>query len=96
MFKIRNLLSKWLFTIIFLTHLVKCSCAAHKPSRIELNFHKFKQINIDFFIINRTMGFYYKDSSRNDEECLTELNAIGSGVKTLELWAIKRKLFRFF
>lgn len=91
MLKIRSL-----FAIILFTYSIKFSGANHRQNQINLNFLNFEQIKSDLFTINRTVRHQYELSSQNDEQCLIELNAIGNGVKNLELWAIKRKIICFF
>lgn len=88
MFKIRILI-----IIITITYSIKFSSANDKNSEIFSNFLNFENIKINLFTIDRTTVLDNKDSTRSDEDCLAELNKIGNGVKKLELWAIKRKIF---
>lgn len=80
-----------LFTIIVCAYLIKFSGAEHNESQTVLNYINFEKIKINLFTRNRTTAFDYKVSTSNDEECSIELSKIGSGVKKIELWAIKRK-----
>lgn len=81
-----------LFTIILFTYSIKFSGAKHEESRMVFNYLNFEKIKIDLFTMSRTTEvFDYRVTTRNDEECMVELNEIGRGVKNLELWAIKRK-----
>lgn len=88
MFKIRIL-----FIIISVTNLIKCGGANDETSQMYSNFLNFEKMKINLFTTNETTIFDYKDSTGSDKDCMIELNKIGNGVKQMELWAIKRKIF---
>lgn len=83
-----------LILITLLINLIEFSSSANhnRQNEINMNFHNFEQMKIDLFTSNRETERQYKAVTRNDEECMIELDAIGNGVKNMEFWALKRKI----
>lgn len=90
-------ISKW-FSSAALVFCMANNGAGQKSNKTISTLSDFEQIKNDIISLREINEFEIERSPLNDvdQRCLSELHAIGNGIKNSELWAMKSNVDLFF